>query len=92
MKNDTTSTLLNFILAALVIMGVLFAVLGIVRQRELNHLMPELQLHSQIAQVNLPQAQMLLNDALAYNTKAQNADLARILASAQRPAAPAAAK
>ena len=90
MKNDTTSTLLNFILAALVIMGVLFAVLGIFRQRQLNHLMPELQNGSIIVQVKMQQAQAMLNDAIVYNKTQQNPDLAKLIqAATTRPAAPA---
>lgn len=91
MKNDTTTTLLNFILAALVIMGAFFAVMGINRQRELNHLLPDLQGRTQMAQMKMPQVQMLLKDTSDYNTKTPSADLTRIIQAAARPATPAGA-
>ena len=89
MKNDTTTTVLNFILAALVIMGVLFAALMIMRQRSLNQMMPELQARTQMVQVNMPQVGALLNEVKTYNAKVQSPDLERILQAASRPAPPA---
>ena len=85
MKADTTTTVLNFILAVLVILGVIFASLSIVRTRELR----QLQIRAQIAQINFMRAQALANDVAAYNTTARSAELARILQSTRAPQSPA---
>jgi hypothetical protein len=52
-------------------------------------MIPNLQNGSIVVQVKMQQAQAMLNDALAYNAKAQNPELAKIIQSATRPAAPA---
>jgi hypothetical protein len=86
MKNDISSTMLNFVLAVLVILGVVFTISNILHQRSLRELQPELQNRAQIWQVNSQRMQMLVNDALAYNAKSPNADLTRLLQSATQPA------
>lgn len=86
MKNDMTTTMLNFVLAVLVILGVVFTVSNIFHQRSLRQLQPELQGRAQMWQVNSSRVQMLVNDAIAYNAKAPNAELTRLLQSATQPA------
>ena len=84
MKSDGTTTLLNFVLWMLVILGVVFAIWGITRQRELR----QLTTSATIANARLLQAQSLLNDATVFNASAKNPDLTRILQSIQpKPAA-----
>ncbi len=84
MKNDTTTTILNFVLAALVILGVVFALLTMNRTRELR----QLSLNATTANSALMRAQALANDATAFNATAKNPDLTRILLSIQsKPAA-----
>ena len=87
MKNDTTSTVLNFVLAVLVILGVVFAGFSIKRQHDLRAIQQNLQGRMMILQNNTAKAQQLANDAINFNGKAQNAELARILQSVQTPAA-----
>lgn len=84
MKNDTTTTVLNFVLAALVIFGVVFALLTMNRTRELR----QLSLSATAANNALLRAQSLANDASAFNASAKNPELTRILQSIQaKPAA-----
>jgi competence protein ComGC len=89
MKSDTTTTALNFTLAALVILGVVFAILNIIRVRELRQLQTNLQFRMQAAQVNIVRAQSLANDVSTYNTTAKSVELANILKgiTPQQPAA-----
>ena len=91
MKNDTTTTFLNFVLAALVILGVLFALLSIWRTRDLRRLQTSLQVQMQRYQITSVRAQQLLTDTVAFNATAKNPELAQIIQSAQTPQ-PAAAK
>ncbi len=79
MKSDTTTTILNFVLAVLVILGVVFALLTITRMREFRQLTG----NATLANATLMRAQGLANDAAAYNATAKNPDLARILQSIQ---------
>jgi F0F1-type ATP synthase membrane subunit c/vacuolar-type H+-ATPase subunit K len=79
MKNDTTTTILNFVLAALVIFGVVFALLTMNRTRELR----QLSLNATAANNALLRAQALANDATAFNASAKNPELTRILQSIQ---------
>lgn len=79
MKSDTTTTALNFTLAALVILGVVFAILNIIRVRELRQLQTNLQFRMQAAQVNIVRAQSLANDVTSYNVTAKSQELATIL-------------
>jgi hypothetical protein len=89
MKNDSTTTTLNFVLAALVILGVLFAVMGFWRGRDLRIAQGPLQQHAQRYQFAATKLQALVNDALAYNSTAKSPELAQILQSVQQqPAAP----
>jgi hypothetical protein len=79
MKSDTTTTVLNFILAALVILGVVFALLSITRTREFR----SLTANATIDNSALMRAQGLANDTAAYNATAKSPELARILQSVQ---------
>lgn len=84
MKNDTTTTVLNFVLAALVILGVVFALLAMNRTRELR----QMSLNATIANNALVRAQGLANDVAAYNASAKSPELTRILQTIQpKPAA-----
>jgi len=79
MKNDLTTTLLNLALAALVILGVVFAIFSMSRTHELR------QLTSDAAQANqnLVRVQALANDVAAYNATAKSPELTRILQAIQ---------
>jgi hypothetical protein len=79
MKSDTTTTVLNFMLAALVILGVVFALLSIMRTREFR----QLTASATFANSTLMRAQGLANDAAAYNISAKSPELTRILLSVQ---------
>jgi hypothetical protein len=79
MKSDTTTTVLNFILAALAIFGVIFALLSINRTREFR----QLTNNAALANNALLRAQGLANDTAAFNVTAKSPELARILQSIQ---------
>jgi len=89
MKNDTTTTFLNFALAALVILGVVFALMSISRMRNLRQLQPVLQAQLQRSQITGMKAQQLLQEAINYNATAKNPEMAQIIQSAQTPPQPA---
>jgi hypothetical protein len=83
MKSDALTGILTFVLGALVLLGVVFALKVVVITRESRLLMHEA---SQEATV-IAQTQQLFNEAAAYNQKYQSPDLTRILQSMQtRPA------
>ena len=79
MKSDTTTTVLNFILAVLVILGVVFALLSMTRAREFKML----STNATLANNALMRAQGLANDAAAFNVSAKSPELERILKSVQ---------
>ncbi len=84
MKSDTTTTVLNFILAVLVMLGVVFALLSIMRTREFR----QLTANATLANSALMRAQGLANETAAYNATAKSPELTRILQSIQpKPAA-----
>ena len=85
MRNDTTTTFLNFVLAALVILGVTFALMSIWNTRELRQKQFQIQQYQLVS----VRAQALLNDSVAYNATAKNPEMNQILQSVQT-AAPAA--
>lgn len=79
MKSDTTTTALNFILAALVILGVVFALLSIMRTRELRRVTPmAMQANSKILMI-----QSLIGDVNNYNQQAKSPEVARLLQTLQ---------
>jgi len=92
MKSDTTTTAMNFVLAALVILGVVFALLSIMRTRELRQLQANLQIRAQMAQSNFMRAQALATDVTTYNATAKSPELTAILKAALTPQQPAPAK
>ena len=83
MKSDTTTTALNIVLAVLVILGVTFALMTILRTSEMRRLTAG----AAIANTELMRAQGLATDANAFNQTAKNPDLTRILQSVQPKAA-----
>ena len=85
MKNDTTTTFLNFVLAALVILCVLFALLSIYRVRDLRRLQGQVWFQQQGLQLDAIKIQALINDTVAYNAKANSPELTQILESIQAP-------
>jgi hypothetical protein len=90
MKNDTTTTMLNFVLAVLVILGVVFALMTMRRTNALRSMQPQLVLAGQRVQQDAARASALLNDVAVYNKTANNPELAEIIKEAST--APAAAK
>ncbi len=76
MKNDTTTTLLNFVLAVLVILGVVFALMSMSRTRELR----QLSLGAAAANNNIMRVNALLNDVVNYNATAKAPELAKAIA------------
>ena len=90
MKNDTTTTFLNFVLAALVILGVLFAILGFSRVRYLRQINPRVQAEVQQSQIATVRAQQLLQEVMAYNATARSPELTQIIQSVQPATQPAA--
>jgi hypothetical protein len=79
MKSDTTTTALNLILAALVILGVIFALLSIMRTRELRAITPvAMQVNSKMLMI-----QSLIGDVNNYNQQAKSPEVARMLQTLQ---------
>ena len=77
MKNDTTTVFLNFVLGALVIVGVVLAYFNMKDTRELRYLNPQaMQANNFIVKI-----QALANDVAAYNTQAKSPELAKALQS-----------
>ncbi|HSY19541.1 MAG TPA: hypothetical protein VK815_14465 [Candidatus Acidoferrales bacterium] len=90
MKNDTTTSLLTFVLAILVVAGVVFAYLTMTRTSALRKMQPILQNQLQSVQVVSGRAQALLGDVITYNNTAKSPELQQIIQFAQTPAQPAA--
>lgn len=86
MKNDSTTTFLNFVLAVSVILGVLFALLGIWKGHSARVIQSQVQFQAMSFQNASAKAQALLNDTIAYNATAKNPELAAIIQSVQTPA------
>ena len=81
MKSDTTTTVLNFILAVLVILGVVFALLSIARTREYRAIKPfVIQANSKAMMI-----QSLDNDVNAYNNQVKSPEITRLLQSLKTP-------
>jgi len=85
MKNDSTTTFLNFVLAALVILGVLFALMTIWRTRDFRRLDPSVRIEMQRVQNDFLRVQALLNDTITYNNTAKSPEITQILQSLQPP-------
>jgi uncharacterized membrane protein YccC len=79
MKNDTIMTVLNFVLALLVVCGVAFALMSIWRTRDLRAISPiAMQANSKAMMY-----QSLVNDVGAYNAQAKSPEITRLLQSLQ---------
>ena len=89
MKNDTTTTLLNFVLAVLVILSVVFACFYVWRTHTALQLQAKLQIETQQTQFGFQKVQALMNEVVAYNSTAKNAELAQLIQSVQAPQQPA---
>jgi hypothetical protein len=89
MKSDPMVTVLNIVLAVLVIFGVIFALLAMSRVRDLRQMQAPLQAEIQKSQITSARAQALLNDVIAFNASAKNQELAQIIQSAETPRTPA---
>ena len=85
MKNDTMTTLLNFVLTVLVILSVVFACFFLWRTHSARALQARLQVEAQATQFASIKIQALLNDVIAYNSTAKSLELAQIIQSAQSP-------
>jgi Flp pilus assembly protein TadB len=85
MKNDITTTFLNFVLAVLVVLCVVFAILYLQRTQKARQLQSRLQM----VQINIGNAEALARDAALYNQTARNPELSQILQRAMGSPAPA---
>ncbi len=75
MKSDTTTTALNFILAVLVVLGVVFALLSIMRASELRRLSPvAMQVNGKMMMI-----QSLVADVQKYNQQTKSPEINHIL-------------
>jgi len=83
MKCETTDTILKFVLAALVILAVMFALQAIVHMHEARLL----SARATAANNYLLRVQSLYNDTLAYSQKNPSPDLTRILQAVQAKSA-----
>lgn len=88
MKNDTTVTLLNFVLAVLVILGVVFAWFAMSNARDLRNL----TMGAAAANNNIMRVNALFNDVVAYNATAKSPELAKTISLLQPKPATAPAK
>jgi hypothetical protein len=75
MKCDTMNSVLTFVLGALVVLAVIFALQTIVRTREIR----SLQIQMNNINANYVRLQALANDVNAYNQKNPSAELTHIL-------------
>ncbi|HUC84490.1 MAG TPA: hypothetical protein VL970_04785 [Candidatus Acidoferrales bacterium] len=87
MKNDSTTTFLNLVLAALVFLGVLFALLAIWHTRDLRRAQPLAQAQLMAFQSNFARVQALVTDTMTYNARVNSPELTQILQSIQTPPA-----
>jgi hypothetical protein len=85
MKDDTTTTLLNFVLYVLVILCVGFAIWSILRTRDLRQMGPKVQADEMVFQAKLSAARELLNDVMTYNASAKSPELDQIIKGAKTP-------
>ena len=75
MKNDPTTTLLNFVLAVLVIIGVVCAYLSIRWTNDQRNLTPVvMQVNAKVGQI-----QSLINDVNNYNQQTKSAEITRMV-------------
>jgi hypothetical protein len=75
MRNDATTTILNFVLATTIIAGVVCGYLSIKRTRDQRNLAPvAMQLNSKMMMV-----QSLVTDVNSYNQQAKSPEIAKML-------------
>ena len=79
MKNDNITTALNLLLAALAVLGVIFALQSIFRTRTLR----TLQIQAAQANAYRMAVESIAQDTIAYAQKNPNPDIQRILAPLQ---------
>jgi hypothetical protein len=79
MKCETTNTVLNFVLAVLVISGVFFGLMTILRTHESRALNPA----AVQANAQLMMMQSFVNDVNAYNNQVKSPEITRLLQSLQ---------
>jgi hypothetical protein len=91
MKNDSTTTFLNLVLAMLVILCMLFGIRSIWQTHKQRGAQTFVNMQAQNFQVASARAQALLNDTIQFNATAKNPELFQIIQSVQA-VAPAAAK
>lgn len=78
MKSETMNSVLTFVLGALVVLGVIFALQTILRTREFRRL----QIQAAVENANMMRLQALAADVYAYNQKSPSQELTRILQAA----------
>lgn len=87
MKCETTNSILTFVLGALVLLGVLFALQNFFLTRDLRRLGAQVATaNSALAQMRAP-AQALFNDVAAYNKKNPSTELTKLVEPPAKPAA-----
>jgi hypothetical protein len=87
MKCETTNSILTFVLGALVLLGVLFALQTIFLTRESRQLGARAAANNNaLVQMQGP-AQALFNDVTAYNKKNPSPELTKLLEPPAKPAA-----
>jgi len=91
MKNDSTTTFLNLVLAMLVVLCMLFGIRSIWQTHKQRGAHTVVSIQAQNFQVASVRAQALLNDTMQFNATAKSPELAQIIQSVQT-GAPAAAK
>jgi len=79
--------MLNFVLAVLVILGVVFALLTMHKMNNVRTLQQQLPMMSQRFQNDLMHMQAVLNDVVTYNKTANSPELTEILKAAATSAA-----
>jgi carbohydrate-binding DOMON domain-containing protein len=82
MKTDAITTIMNFVLAVLVILCLLFGGYWSIWQ------VPKLraiEIQNRNIQITVARAQALLNDTMQFNATAKNPELTQIIQSAQSP-------
>ncbi len=83
MKCDTINTVLTYVLGALALLGVVFALQTIFRVRELR----SLQVQAAVDNANIVRLQQLASEAFTYNQSHPSSELTRIFQTTQAPAA-----
>ena len=76
MKNDPTTTLLNFVLALLVIASVVCAYFAMTKTSQLR----QLTVNATMANNNMMRMNALLNDVVNYNATAKSPELSKAIA------------